>query len=237
MKKKLSKLEKDLLRACRSNAAGYHQLANAMKTVRNELEKELFYQKPHKERRLPNLPALDQIKAFFRQVDLMKKSIYKMWLLLTYTMGIRVHEMVSIQLRDVNLQEKQILIHGKGKKDRYVPVLPEIAEMLRIYIENCHNKTYLFENVVGVPYTTRMVQIVFKKAKDRAGIEFRMSPHLCRHLFLTALTEAGWNEAEIMKLSGHADKNSLARYQHLTLENVRGKFNAVIGNKLTLALT
>ena len=235
MKKRMSKLEADLLKICQKHQASYCALQNALKTVRGQLESEAFFNKPKRERRLPHLPSLDQVKALFHQIDLMKKSIYKLWLLLTYTMGIRVNEMVSIQLRDVNLQEKKILIHGKGKKDRYVPILPEIAEILRVYIENSRNKIYLFENE-GKPYSTRMVQIVFKKAKDRAGIEFRVSPHLCRHIFLTALTEAGWNEAEIMKLSGHSDKNSLARYQHLTLANVRDKFNTVMGKQLQVVL-
>jgi len=237
MKKKMNKLEKDLYTACKRNMASCNQIANAMKTVRGAMESEAYYRKPKRERRLPNLPSLDQVKTFFHQIDLMKKAIYKLWVLLTYTMGIRVHELTSIELKDINLQDKQILIHGKGKKDRYVPILPEIAEMLRIYIENSHHKVYLFESDVAVPYTTRMVQIVFKKAKDRAKINFRMSPHLCRHLFLTALTEAGWNEAEIMKLSGHADKNSLARYQHLTLEGLRGKFNTLMGQQLRVVLT
>lgn len=226
-------LKRDLIRVIKKHQADYWQLANVMKNVRQEIEKMDFYQKPKAEKRLPIMPSQSQINKFLQAFDEFKNPNYKLWALLIYTSGIRVGELVGILIRDVNLSEKKILIHGKGKKDRYVPVLPEICEMLKFYIKK--DQVFLFENN-GKPYSTRMVQHVFEKAKNKAGIEFRMSPHIARHVFLTSLTEAGWNEAEIMKISGHSDKNSLAIYQHLTVENIREKFNEVAGNQLRMAI-
>ena len=228
----LKKAKRDLLKVIEKHELGFWQLANLMKDVRRDAEAKFdFFKFPKKEKRLPVMPSVDQVRKFIKQFNSMQNPQYKLWALLTYTTGMRVSEMVNILIRDVNLTEKKILIHGKGKKDRYILILPELAEMIRFHLKNSGNEIFLFENGKK-PYTARTVQYAFERARKLAGIKIRMSPHIARHVFLTALTDEGWNEAEIMKLSGHSDKNSLAIYQHLAVDGLREKFNGSAGGQL-----
>lgn len=216
------------------NELTYHKLNNEMKIVRKLLEeKSPFYQKLKNGKKLPLLPSENQIKKFFKEVDKLNNPMYDLWALLPYTTGIRVREMVSILHKNINLEDRKIMIHGKGNKDRYVPILWEVNSLLKAHIKITPNSIFLFENNKR-QYSTRRVQQLYKDCRIAAQIPFKMGPHTFRHIFLTALTKAGLNEAQIMKISGHSSKESLAIYQHLSLEDVRSDYENITRQQLNI---
>jgi len=215
-----------LLKVIKKYQPSYHQLQNIMKDIRAELENEPWYQKPKSNRKIPQMPSTDQLKAFFKAFDNFKDPQYKLWARLIYDTQVRVHEMVNILVNEVNLADHKILIHGKGKKDRVVLFSPEIAELLKLHIKNNPENIFLFQNKDGKPFTTRRVQQVFKKARERAGIEIRISPHSGRHTGLTHLTKKAF--IPIMEQSGHANSDSLRIYQHLSTDQFQPEFNAAM---------
>lgn len=225
----LSKLlVRALLKCIKKFKPSYNQLQQAMKVVRQELEREDWFRKPQRNRKIPMMPSTDQLKAFFKAFDMDKDPQYKLWARLIYDCQLRVHELVNILVREINLIDCKILIHGKGnngkgKKDRIVLFSPEIAELLKLHLKNNPGNIFLFQNGDGRPYSTRMVQIVFKRARQRAGIDVRMSPHIGRHVGLTHLTKNSF--VPIMEQSGHATGDSLKIYQHLATDQFQPQFN------------
>ena len=120
---------------------------------------------------------------------------------------------------------------GKGSKGRVVLFPTLFKELLKTHIKHIDNTIYLFENQkkYNKPYSTRRVQQVFNAAKQRAGIDIKMSPHIGRHELLTVLTETGWTDAWLMEQSGHSDKNSVSVYQHNdNIMQLRGKFDDAV---------
>ena len=232
MKKRLSKLEKELLRVCRSNQAGYHQLANAMKTVRAALEAEEFYEKPTPQRKLPVLPTDVEMRAFFAAFDIMKNPQYKIIARFFYDTGCRIDETMHILVNEINFAEKTILIHGKGskgkgKKDRVVTVSAHVMELLQLHIKNHPEYTWLFENSnTGKPYSARMVQYKFAEARKIAKMTAPANPHNGRHIFLTELKKAGVDNMAAKLQSGHSDDRSLAIYQTLGINQFRPEIDA-----------
>jgi len=228
---KLNHLEKDLLKVASKHQAGYHQLANAMKSVRRDLVKEDWYAKPQQNRKIPNMPSTDQLKAFFKAFDSLKDPQYKLWVRMVYDCQIRVHELVNILVNEVNLVDRKILIHGKGahghgKKDRVVLFSSELAELLKIHIKNNSENIFLFQNKDGKRFTTRRVQQVFAQARKEAEIDFRMSPHIGRHVGLTHLIKNGF--VATMDQSGHASEQSLGVYRHLAVDQFQPQFDSAM---------
>lgn len=222
-KKKLNQLEKDLLKIVKKHDPDYYQLTNAMKTVYVSVEK------PKREKKLHIRLTEPQIRDFIQEIDRLDNSTYKLWMYLLLTTGIRVGELVQIRRSDVILDRKCILIHGeKNDSDRYALILSEIYDLLKLYMESHSENMFLFEHAGGV-YSTRRVQIIFKKCRDAAGIDAKFTPHSLRHEFCTVLAEGGMNDAQRMLFSGHLDHRSLKHYDHLAVDRHRETFEDTIG--------
>jgi len=223
MKSLTKLLAKAILKVVKKLKPSCHTLNNAMKIVRKEIQHEDWYQKPKKKRQIPIMPSMDQLKAFFKAFDNLRDPQYKIWARLVYDAQVRVNELVHVFVKEINLIDRKILIHGKGDKDRVVLISPEIAELLKIHIKSNPGNVFLFENKDNKPFSTRRVQQVFKQARDRAGIDFRMSPHIGRHVGLTHLTRKAF--IPIMEQSGHSTGDSLKVYQHLAADQFQPQFD------------
>lgn len=230
--KKLNQLEKDLLKAVKKHQPSYFQLTNAMKTVYQQGYELNIFEKPKKKRKLPHIPCDQQIIDLIREIDKMENITYKLWLYLLYTTGIRVGELVNIKKPDVNIEKRCIRIPTeKNEDDRYVLILSDIVDLLKAYMTlSNQNKLFLFEHK-GQPYGVRQVQKVVKESRENAGIAIKITPHTMRHLFLTALAEDGWSDAEKQLLSGHRNRESLQIYEHLSVEKRRDQYENTIGQK------
>lgn len=132
---------------------------------------------------------------------------HKAILFTAYSAGLRVSEVVSMKLKDIDSDHMQIFIErAKGKKDRYVSLSPVLLDILRKYLQLCiaRSKVYLFEGQ-GSPetmYSARSAQKVFQMARHKAGIRKKVSFHCLHHSFAMHILEKGIDIRYIKDLSG-----------------------------------
>ena len=137
---------------------------------------------------------------------------------MTYACGLRVSEVVSLRIRDIDGKRRVMHIHAaKGKKDRIVSLSPTLLVMLREYYKQYKPNDYLFEGQYpACHYSVRSIQTVLQTAKERAGILRPGSIHGLRHSFATHLLDKGIDVVMIQKLLGHNDIKTTLRYLHVT---------------------
>jgi len=198
-----------------------HSRINALKYYYEQvLGREKFFweiPRPKKQLLLPNFFNQDEITAILRSVENVK---HKTMLMLAYSSGLRVSEVVRIRTKDIDSKRMCILIkQAKGKKDRIVKLSPVLLIMLREYWKKYQpgRDGYLFEGqYANESYSTRSLQLVLAAAKQKAGIKKPGSIHALRHSFATHLLDKGTDVTMIMKLLGHNDIKTTLRYLHVT---------------------
>jgi len=196
-----------------------HSRINALKFYFEQvLKKErLFWEipRPKKAVQLPKVFSQDDIAAIINSVSNKK---HKVMLMLAYSAGLRVSEVVDIKTFQIDSRRMTIFIHSaKGKKDRMVTLSPVLLVMLRDYASEYKpdKRSYLFEGQKkGIPYSTRSLQEVLQAAKAKAGVMKPGSVHSLRHSFATHLVERGTDVTMIQKLLGHNDLKTTLRYLH-----------------------
>ena len=174
-------------------------------------------------KKLPELMTEDELKRFYEAVWKGFNRSHMVMLKILLLTGIRNDELVNLTLQDVDLDQMRLRINqGKGGKDRYVLFPRNFRGELAQYISGQQEKgaVYLFETNRLNKYTTRWVREIAKKYARKAGINKRIYPHLFRHQFLTYLTSKGIVDAKIQLISGHKSRDSLSRYQDLSLADV-----------------
>jgi len=216
---------KDYLQYCFNtlhlSEATLHSRINALKFYYEQvLGKEKFFweiPRPKKPLQLPRFFNQDEIVAILKATSNLK---HKVMLMLAYSGGLRVSEVVAIKTANIDSKRMCILIeNAKGKKDRMVTLSPVLLVMLREYWNTYKplHKGYLFSGQNAVePYSTRSLQLVLNTAKQKAGILKPGSVHALRHSFATHLLDKGTDVTMIMKLLGHNDIKTTLRYLHVT---------------------
>ncbi len=150
-----------------------------------------------------------------------------------YSTGIRVAELVSTNLDDLDFQSEVLRVRGKGNKERLVPVGRPALEALNGWqqqrlrlIQACLERGRepcregLFLNSRAGRLTTRSVERIVKAYGERAGITQSVTPHALRHSFATHLLEMGADLRAVQELLGHASLSTTQRYTHLTLDHI-----------------
>ncbi|MBL7744098.1 MAG: tyrosine-type recombinase/integrase, partial [Chitinophagaceae bacterium] len=173
--------------------------------------------RPKKQVQLPRFFNQDEIAAIIKAAGHIK---HKVMLMLAYAAGLRVSEVVSIKVMDIDSKRMCILIRqAKGKKDRIVTLSPVLLVMLREYWKagKLSKNGYLFPGQYkGEPYSSRSIQLVLAEAKKKAGVMKPGSIHALRHSFATHLLDKGTDVTMIQKLLGHNDIKTTLRYLHVT---------------------
>jgi integrase/recombinase XerC len=139
---------------------------------------------------------------------------------LLYSSGIRVSELVGLDVCRLDLDLGIVKVMGKGRKERIVPVGAKAIEALTVYLElrgSGHEESPLFVNMRGGRLTARSVARVVKKHARNSAIFRRISPHSLRHTFATHLLDAGADLREIQEMLGHVSLSTTQRYTHLTV--------------------
>jgi integrase/recombinase XerD len=173
--------------------------------------------RPKKPLILPKVLGEEELGRLFKALQNKK---HKAILFTAYSAGLRVSEVVSLKLQDIDAD--RMLIHvrrAKSKKDRYVALSPVLLDILRAYARSYQPrpKVYLFESEqTGAAYPTRTVQRVFQLAKQRAGIQKQIGIHSLRHSFATHLLEKGTDIRYIKELLGHFSIKTTERYLHVS---------------------
>ena len=196
-----------------------HSRINAMKLYYEQvLHREKFFwdiPRPKKTSELPKTFNQDEIAAIINSIKNIK---HKTMLMLAYSAGLRVSEVVSIKTYDIDSKRMTVMIRqAKGKKDRMAPLSPVLLVMLREYALKYKpdKKGWLFEGLIkGTPYSSRSLQEVIQSAKQKVGIMKPGSIHSLRHSFATHLIDRGTDISMIQKLLGHNDIKTTLRYLH-----------------------
>lgn len=136
--------------------------------------------------------------------------------------GLRVSELCKLRVEHLDLADRSLLVfQGKGKKDRYLPIPSSLAAELRAWVGDRRDGP-VFGSPRGGHYTTRAVQKMIERARERAGISKRCTPHTLRHTYATSLLRSGANILEIKALMGHANIATTEIYTHLDTDQYRG---------------
>jgi site-specific recombinase XerD len=190
--------------------------------------------RPKKPKLLPQVFSQDDIAAIINSVTNKK---HKTMLMLGYSAGLRVSEIVSLRTYQIDSARMTIFIsQAKGKKDRMVGLSPVLLVMLREYAKEYNPKKtgYLFEgSAAGSQYSTRSVQEVMQSAKTKAGVMKPGGVHSLRHSFATHLIEKGTDVTMIQKLLGHNDIKTTLIYLHTTNKDLLKVISPLDDLKLT----
>jgi site-specific recombinase XerD len=196
-----------------------HSRINAIKFYFEQvLGREKFFfeiPRPKKQHLLPGVLSKEQVAMIINAVNNLKQ---KTILMLTYACGLRVSEVVSIEISDIDSKRMIMYIrNAKGKKDRIVNISAVILVMLRAYFKEYKPKRWMFEGQFnGEHYSIRSIQTVLQTAKIKAGILKSGGMHALRHSFATHLLDKGIDVVMIQKLLGHNDIKTTLRYLHVT---------------------
>ncbi|OGP64292.1 MAG: hypothetical protein A2169_06535 [Deltaproteobacteria bacterium RBG_13_47_9] len=139
---------------------------------------------------------------------------------LLYSSGLRVGELVGLDVRQLDLDLGIVKVMGKGRKERIVPVGKKAIEALKAYLEQrgvLRGDAPLFVNLKGGRLTARSVGRLVERYTKRSGIFRKVSPHSLRHTFATHLLDAGADIREIQEMLGHSSLSTTQRYIHLSM--------------------
>lgn len=204
-------------------AATVNQVFNALRFLYVELYKMPFIirniPRPKKGRKLPDV--LDQ-EDILKIIDAVDNSKHKTMLLLIYSAGLRVGEVVRLKANDIDSKRKLIHIRqAKGKKDRYTLLSDVVLEKLREYYRVYKPSEYLFEGAEGHGHLSeRSIQNVFRRALKKAGIYKPVTVHCLRHSFATHLLENGTDLRYIQEVLGHASTRTTEIYTHVSKKSL-----------------
>ena len=146
---------------------------------------------------------------------------HKLILMVTYGCGLRLAEINLLRPADIDWDRNVIRIHGKGSKERDLPLDPCLAAPLRKYLKSNRNLRYLFEgSSQGRPYPRRTIEKIYDNACKKAGVQRRGGIHTLRHSFATHLLEQGVDLRRIQVLLGHANIKTTQIYTHVSREEI-----------------
>lgn len=183
---------------------------------------------PKNEKHLPSVLSTDEVDALLDCFDLTKEVEIrdKAMLETMYASGLRVSELLSLELGNINFVQGYIKTKGKGSKERIIPIGEFALEYLSLYIDkvrrcNVGYKTkYVFLNKEGKPISR---QYFWRKVKEyalRANIYTEISPHTLRHSFATHLLENGANLREVQEMLGHSKIETTQIYTHISTKRI-----------------
>lgn len=183
-------------------------------------------------RALPKAISIAEVETLLEQPDKLttpEARRDKAMLELLYATGMRVTEMVSLNVRDVNLKAGFVRCFGKGSKERIIPIHNRAVGAVRGYIDDARisllgatSETALFLNRRGHRLTRQGLWLILKGYAKKADIETELTPHVLRHSIATHLLHSGkMSLRELQELLGHANISTTQVYTHLTNERLR----------------
>jgi len=175
---------------------------------------------PKVEKPLPTTLTVDEAFRLMESPEEKSRLRDRAILEFLYSSGIRVGELVGLNVNHLDLELGIVKVMGKGRKERIVPVGVKAVGALKSYLEergDLAGEEPLFVNLRGGRLTARSVGRLVKKYTRRSGIFRKVSPHSLRHTFATHLLDAGADIREIQEMLGHASLSTTQRYIHLSL--------------------
>ena len=184
---------------------------------------------PKLDKKVPKFLYYNELSSLFENVDISTPLGIRdnLILELLYSTGVRVSELVSIKINDINFYDMSIRILGKGSKMRIVLYGDSLKEALDLYLNNARSKltktdtNILLLNKNGTPLTDRGVRLVISKIVEKTSLKQNVSPHVLRHTFATHLLKEGADLKTVQELLGHASLSATEVYTHISNEQLR----------------
>jgi integrase/recombinase XerD len=175
----------------------------------NKKYDKVSFKRPKSEKKLPKVIDGEFIKSKLSKIENIK---HKAILTLTFSVGLRVSEVVNLKIEDID--SKRMIIHiknAKGRKDRVVPLSQKVLELLREYFKEYRPTEYLFNGQNSNQYSIGSCQAIYKKYIDPVG-----HIHTLRHSCFTNLLENGTDLRIIQKIAGHSSSKTTEIYTHVS---------------------
>ncbi|UCF57032.1 MAG: site-specific tyrosine recombinase XerD [Deltaproteobacteria bacterium] len=185
---------------------------------------------PKLPQRLPGVLSRHEVDLLLSQPDVSnhRGQRDKAMLELLYATGLRVSELVGLNISNINLEAGYVRMVGKGSKERMVPMGSRALEVLRAYLSEgrvrlLKNKSSssLFLNSRAEPITRQGFWKIIKKYGRKAGIKKEITPHKLRHSFASHLLEGGADLRSVQVMLGHADISTTQIYTHITKKRLK----------------
>ena len=152
---------------------------------------------------------------------------------LLFSSGIRVSELVNLKLKNFKIEEKLLMVTGKGIKDRYVPLRDEAIYAINDYLKKVRNliprplidKEILFLNKNGRKYNRNSIYYLVRKYASIANIQKEISPHVLRHTFATVLINNGASVRHVQEMLGHKNVSTTEIYTHVDTNRILSTYD------------
>jgi len=181
--------------------------------------------------KLPDTLSLIEIDKLIAAVDLSNKQGERNRAILEtlYSCGLRVSELINLQLSNIHFKEGYLKVIGKGDKERLAPIGGRAIKYLTIYINEVRNhqeikkghEDFVFLNNRGAQLTRVMIFLIIQKLTEAIGLKKKISPHTFRHSFATHLIEGGADLRAVQEMLGHESITTTEIYTHLDKEYLR----------------
>ena len=190
----------------------------------------LLVSSPKKEKRIPKFINYNNMEEILNVPNIKTKEGQRERVILEvlYASGVRVSELVNIKLKDIDFSNKNILIFGKGSKERLVSFGDYALEYINLYLKEGRNllldgvkSDYLIVGKKSEKLTTRRVEQIIDDIIKRTSIKLNITPHMFRHTFATHLLDNGCDLLVVQELLGHASLSSTEIYTHVSNEHLR----------------
>ena len=188
---------------------------------------------PKRTQRLPKVLARAEVQKLLSQPQGTEPAALRDRALLEvmYACGLRASEAIGLEVADVDLDDGVLRAHGKGSKERLVPVGRQAVSAVRAYVERGRPRlvgngpeTKLFVNSRGSGLTRQGLYKIVQRHAARAGLAGKMSPHTLRHTFATHLLAGGCDLRSVQEMLGHADIATTQIYTHLSAERLKDAY-------------
>jgi len=189
---------------------------------------------PKQAKRLPRTLAPEQTGALLQATDTASDTRDLALLAVMYGCGLRVSETVALNVQDIDLQQRELRVFGKGRKERIVPLPDGARDYLQRYLDEQHagekhapahddspqQQQAVFLNKYHKRLSARSVQRMLKTRALQTGADVSVTPHRLRHSFATHLLAGGVDLRAIQDLLGHASLSTTERYTHLDISKL-----------------
>lgn len=208
----------------KSRSISYHkQVISSIKylykyILKKDVSSEYFDIPEKTKRKIPVVLSKQEVRLILNSTSNLKNKVL---LSTIYSGGLRLSEVINLQIRDIDIDRKLIYVRsGKGKKDRTTLLAEELIEMLSNYYREYNPLRWVFEGKGYSQYSRRSVQEVFHRSLLESGIKKKATVHTLRHSFATHLLEDGADLRYIQKLLGHANVSTTEIYTHVRKEGL-----------------
>lgn len=181
---------------------------------------------PGTPKKLPNLLDVDEINRVLAKVPQTPLQLRDHAMIeLMYSSGLRLAELVNLNLHDINLSQAQVQVSGKGNKSRYLPIGAAACQALRHWLRArrdliAANEAAVFINNRGTRLSPRAVQQRMAQSGREQGLEKHVHPHMLRHSFASHLLESSGDLRAVQEMLGHADISTTQIYTHLDFQHL-----------------